>query len=259
MKVFLLVCCSFFSVSASAISDEELDSMSAEELEKLNQSVQERLVDKDDALPEQDEASPEVAPAAETVATPAESQVVEQPEKESKDTESKEPEGTVWDRMGLGAGISLTFDVGDNDRVNDAIIVGGDPADPDNNGIVRVTDKQNQVARIMLEAHYFFEPGGSFGTLSKDRWGWGPFIAIQPGSDNIVEAAGLGIMIGFKYPDANRAGFNLGLGYVVDPNAQVFGDGFEENKPPPEGEDQIRYKETSQTGIFLLFSTSFLF
>jgi hypothetical protein len=153
----------------------------------------------------------------------------------------------------FGVGISLTHDVGGNDRVKSASL--------DENQIVRVSEEQNDVARIMLESHYFFEPnnqGSNFlGMVPPGKWGHGPFVALQPGTDDIIEAIGLGWMVGFRRSDTGTSSWNLGLGYVIDPDVQILGDGINENMPLPEGESQIRYKETSQGGVFLLVSFSF--
>ena len=81
--------------------------------------------------------------------------------------------------MGFGVGLSPTIDVGKHDRINEAVL--------DENGIVRITSENNDVPRIMLESHYFFTPTG-------DNFGVGPFVALQPGTDEIIKASGMGIM-----------------------------------------------------------------
>ena len=155
--------------------------------------------------------------------------------------------------LNFGIGISLTHDTGSNDRVEDASL--------DEAGIVRVTKDQNDIARVMLETHYFFEPdsnGKSFlGMTPAGKWGHGPFVALQPGTDEIIEAIGLGWMVGFKRANSGSESWNLGLGYVVDPSVKILGDDVSENQALPTGETQIRFKETSQGGVFLLASFSF--
>jgi hypothetical protein len=154
--------------------------------------------------------------------------------------------------FGFGIGISLTIDTGENDRIKSAEV--------DANGIIRVSEEQNKIARFVLETHYFFTPKNSFFKLvDGGQWGHGPFICIQPG-DNIIDAVGAGWMIGFKRkPTPSGLGpeaFNLGVGVVVDPRVQVLGDGLNENEPLPPG-DSIRYKNTSQMGIIVVFSVVF--
>jgi hypothetical protein len=147
--------------------------------------------------------------------------------------------------LGLGVGLSFTWDTVDRERISEAAI--------DANGIVRVNKKNNAIARIMLEGHYLFAKDSS-------RHGWGPFVAVQPGSDSVINALGLGIMLAFRQStDATRS-FNLGFGYSVDPNSKVLGDEFKENEPAPLGPDgeplPIRYQERDQGGFLLLASFS---
>lgn len=102
----------------------------------------------------------------------------------------------------------------------------------------------------MLESHWFRE-------VFKGRLGWGPFVGVQPGTDEIIEAIGVGIMLGLRREGTENSSWNIGIGYIVDPNVNVLGDGFVANQPPPGAETAIRLKETSQEGILVLFSFSF--
>jgi hypothetical protein len=152
----------------------------------------------------------------------------------------------------LGVGLSFTIDRGRRDRIGSAMLV---------NDVVRVDDQNNNRARVMLESHYFFTPGVGGNnpddpTETPARWGFGPFVAIQPGSEEVIEAIGMGVMIGLRRGDTGQS-FNLGIGYVVDPNTRVLGDGLEANVPLPPGETDIRYKETAQSGVLILTSFSF--
>ena len=154
----------------------------------------------------------------------------------------------------FGVGITLTNSsiTQSKSRVESAEIIGN---------VVRITEERNSLARIMLESHYFFTPApssGSFLGVKNGNWGIGPFVAIQPGSENIIDAIGTGLMIGFKRAGDDTSSFNLGIGFVTDPSATVLGDGFEENKPPPEGESTtVRLRETSFTSLLFLASFSF--
>lgn len=196
-----------------------------------------------------------------------------------KDQKPKDQEEDGKQKFGgieFGIGVSFTTDLGSRDRIGEAML--------DQNGIVRVKDENNGRARIMLESHYFFTPCGSFLSfislghnhcardenkrLLRDKdgrlirgatdWGIGPFIALQPGGEeNVIEAIGLGLMVGFrKNPDTTQS-FNFGIGYVVDPNTRVLGDGIRQDQPLPVNETEIRYKETSQDGLLFLASFSF--
>jgi hypothetical protein len=161
--------------------------------------------------------------------------------------------GREFAGINFGVGISLTLDSGNNDRIGSAIV--------DENGIVRISQEQNKVARIMLESHYFFEPKstdfGFLGMADGEDWGHGPFVALQPGTDEIIEAIGLGWMVGFRKNKDSNASWNLGIGIVIDPSVNVLADGIMANKALPIGETQIRLKETSQTGIFFITSFNF--
>ncbi|RXD05009.1 hypothetical protein EQZ23_07725 [Sphingomonas sp. UV9] len=173
------------------------------------------------------------------------------------------PPKQTFGGLDLGAGLSFTLDLGKLNRISRASAV---------NGIVRSDDQDNGRARIMLESHYFFTPctwnflglknpckakdGWQVADPKEARWGLGPFIAVQPGSDNIIDAIGMGIMVGARREQSAQS-FNLGIGIVFDPNTRVLGDGIIENQPLPIGEIEVRYRETLQTGILVLTSFSF--
>ncbi|PTQ63627.1 hypothetical protein C8J45_105203 [Sphingomonas sp. PP-CE-3G-477] len=147
----------------------------------------------------------------------------------------------------FGVGISFTLDSGDNDRVTEASLV---------NGVVRVDDEDNGRARIMLESHYFFTPDWQWTGLQKGVWGVGPFVSLQPGTDNIIEAIGMGLMFGFRR-SSGKESFNLGFGMIADPNTRVLGDGVFADRPLPNGETEVRFKEEMQRGFLILSSFSF--
>jgi hypothetical protein len=185
------------------------------------------------------------------IATQSDSKKVEIQNKKSAEETKTAAEKSATEKFGgieLGAGLSFTYDIGKNDRITEAEIV---------NGIIRVKNSDNSRARIMLESHYFFKPRSKFFGLEKDMWGVGPFVAIQPGSEQIIEAIGLGIMFGFRRALDKPESFNLGFGIVIDPNTQILGDGLIANQPLPAGETEIRYKETSQAGAMAIASFSF--
>lgn len=158
----------------------------------------------------------------------------------------------------FGAGLSFTYDTGDHDRVDSASI--------DANGIVRVDKTSNGIARIMLEAHYFFSPSKPDPTPADPKkrdyanWGLGPFIAVQPGSDEIINSIGVGVMLGFRYSKTSNQSFNLGFGLSVDPNTKVLGSEFVDGQPAPLGPDgkplPIRYVTREQAGFLMLASFS---
>lgn len=174
----------------------------------------------------------------------------------------------------FGIGMAFSLDLGDRDRVRDAQLVGP-------NNVVRVTRGDNVRARLILESHYFFTPGGHlparlFGICNpppasatqrardantcgstQAMWGWGPFIAVQPGSDNIIDAIGAGLMVGLRRPGEGSQSFNIGVGILYDMDVQLLGDGIFENEPLPADETEIRYRREAQSGLMVMSSYSF--
>jgi len=157
----------------------------------------------------------------------------------------------------FGVALGVTLKAGERSIVNSASL--------DPNGIVRINQDNNTTANLILESHYFFTPDASIWNVEPKNWGHGPFIAIQPGTDNIIQSVGAGWMIGFKrssiaIPDLARDrgdSFNIGMGVMLNPNAQVLGDGIQKDQPLPTGETAIRLKKTTEIGYLITFSYSF--
>ena len=168
----------------------------------------------------------------------------------TKKTATAEDEGTrKFAGLNFGVGVSLTIDIGNEDRIENASV---------ENGIVRVSKSKNSIPRVVLESHYFFVPKNSFLYLVDEKlWGWGPFIALQPGTENVIDAIGWGFMVGFRRSVDSSASWNFGCGMIVDPNARILGSGMKADQPIPPGETQVRYEERSQWGILLMSSFSF--
>lgn len=183
------------------------------------------------------QAAPE--PLTEAQQVEVETRVDERLEEEAKDK---------FAGLDFGVGISVSFDLGGEQRISDAEVVGG---------VVRVTKSNDVRARVMLESHYFFLPDGEFLNVASGMWGIGPFIALQPGSDDIIEAAAMGVMMGFRRGAGKSESFNIGLGLIVDPSVRTLGDGIVAGQPLPNGETAVRYKETDQLGAVILASFSF--
>ena len=137
------------------------------------------------------------------------------------------------------------------------------------NNIVRVDEANNDLVRVVLEAHYFFTPDANFMGLTQYQWGHGPFVAILPGREKVIDAWGLGYMIGLRnqivtYTEKGEpivkwlpTSWNFGVAFMLDSKSKILGDGIRPNEPLPVGETAIRYKETSQGGV--MFVTSFSF
>lgn len=158
----------------------------------------------------------------------------------------------------FGVALGLVAKAGKRDLVQSASL--------DANGIVRIDRDNNTSANLILESHYFFTPNKSFiGLVDARNWGFGPFIAVQPGTDVIIQSVGCGLMVGFKRSSiiaqdlARDRGdsFNIGIGMMINPNAKVLGDGIQKNQPLPAGETSVRLRTTTEAGWLVTFSYSF--
>ncbi len=155
----------------------------------------------------------------------------------------------------FGIGISFSENIGDTHRIKEAELV---------NGIVRIKERSNASARILLESHYLFTPqlsgNGIFGINNPEddkRLGFGPFIAFQPGTNNVIDAIGIGFMVGLRRSANSSESFNIGLGVISDLSVKTLGAGIEADKPLPVGETAIRYLTRDKTGILIMTSYSF--
>ncbi len=147
--------------------------------------------------------------------------------------------------FGIGLGVSADFH---GDVVQRVEVI---------NDTVRVTEKKTALPRVFLESHYFIVTPGVA------RVGIGPFVAIQAGGDEILNAIGAGVMVGWRRTrvvgEGNSArvddsSFNLGAGVLLDSKAQVLRSGVRENHPVPADSASNLIEETSQWGFFVTFS-----
>jgi hypothetical protein len=100
-------------------------------------------------------------------------------------------DGRSFGGFRFGAGLSVTFDTGSDERVESAKIV---------DGVVRVTQEKNVITRVLLETHYFF-PATSrafLGVKEPGTWAWGPFVGVQSSTDDVIDAFAMGLMVGFR-------------------------------------------------------------
>ncbi len=172
--------------------------------------------------------------------------------------------------FGFGLGVGLSVDMGDGDRVDEAIL--------DENDIVRIKTMSNELPRLVLETHYFFESKQKYcvdaageivcddndepfkDTLPLAKWGHGPFVAIQSSQDEVLDAFALGWMVGLRRRTASQTSsnsLNFGIGVVFDQKVKTLGDGVVVNEPLPSGETEIRIKEESRMGILVVSSFTF--
>ena len=181
-------------------------------------------------------------------------------------------EGEDFKALGFGGGYGMVASFGNRTRVKEAEVVGTK---------VRVTKDEDVQFGPMLELHKFVwtlkeetvgrDPsdkkyrlvGATASCLQRAATltnrapipliGFGPFIGLRLGTEDVVESFGLGVMFGFRKTESDVS-LNVGIAVMTDPNARTLGDGVEEGKPLPDGETVIRYKTGHQEGWSLLFS-----
>ena len=147
----------------------------------------------------------------------------------------------------FGTGIGASFDLHSGSRIKSALLVD----DGSGNKTVRVNQDGDTQLGIILETHYFWTIG------TEQLIGVGPFFAIRTGDNDIIDEAGLGIMAGFRRNKTDTNSFNIGLGVMLDPDAQVLADGYFPNLAPPSGSSDVRYKQEERFSLAIVFSYSF--
>lgn len=149
-------------------------------------------------------------------------------------------QGLSW---GVGFGVSYAFD----DIVSEAEIV---------NGVVRSVENETQQARIVLETHRYL--GCLGGDPQKVKRGCGPFGVVTTGADDILAGVGFGFMYGWKAPDEEKGtGFSVGIGAVLDNEIRALADGFDDGKPLPSGETEIRFETEARWSALMFFTRTF--
>ena len=155
--------------------------------------------------------------------------------------------GSTLQNLGFGVALSLQWNILKPNIVNDAAV--------DANGIVRVNTRSNTNAGFMLEMHYLMHQ------WKDNKVGTGPFVAVQPGTDQIISTVGAGWMIDWKVEPNSRKGFGLGLGYAARPSAKTLGDEFVDGKPAPLGPNgqplPIRFETRDKGSILAVLSFTF--
>lgn len=148
--------------------------------------------------------------------------------------------------LGFGTALGVRWNVFDPQIVTAASV--------DANGFVRVDTRADTAAGFVFELHALPVKWDS------GRFGFGPFIAAELGSTQIVSGAGLGLMFGVQVGGSTK-GLGFGLGYMALPAVKVLGDEFKEGQLAPKGPDgkslPIRL-QTRDKGS-LMFIASFVF
>jgi hypothetical protein len=164
--------------------------------------------------------------------------------------QNKEEAERFWSNFGVG--LLLNFDLGHRKPIKSASII--------NNKVV-VEEEDDTKYGLGLEVHKFMfgsTVGGDKNRHWTGSWAVGPYVSVLPGTNEVIDALGAGIIVGFfGRPDkindntTNKAGFsmNLLIGGYIDPQTQVLADGFIDGAAPPAGETSVRYKNVTQYGI----------
>lgn len=147
-------------------------------------------------------------------------------------------------RLGVGVGISHSWD----DVIPEAVLGPG--------GVVVATKDNTTLPRVILESHYY---GWSRGKTDGPRLrGIGPYFGIVAKSEKLISAFSLGLMVGWKdKTPGDPQGFSIGIGAVLDDDVKSLAKGFEEGKPLPAGETEIRFVEKSRWSGILFFTRTF--
>jgi hypothetical protein len=133
------------------------------------------------------------------------------------------------DFAGWGFGVGLSFT--DSLRVD---LVDPEDVSVDADGVLHVERFRNARARMLFESHHTFQWTSSVAV--------GPFIAVQPGEVNLLDAAGLGVLFELNRPVRNEdtgrlepsaVSFNFGIGVMVEFAAHRLREGFADGLPVP--------------------------
>jgi hypothetical protein len=189
-----------------------------------------------------------------TLAVPSVAAAQQQGQQQNSGANTSESGDSPFTGWGFGSGIIFLAKGTGPDRVSQASI--------DVNGIVHVDTRNNTSTGLALEIHHFFYSHKN--SSDHPTWGMGPFVGLQAGTSNIINAVGVGWMVGWKALPGNtdsHAAFNLGVGYAGIPTVQSLGDEFKDGQKAPVDKDgkplPIRYF-THDSGAFM-FMASFTF
>lgn len=144
---------------------------------------------------------------------------------------------SLFQNVGFGLGLGWTHNLGPR-RVESVSVT---------NRIVRIDEERNDLVRAMPEVHLWID------RWDEQRWSWGPFLAVAPGS-RIIDAVGGGLMVGYRPHRSDQYSVNFGIGGTLDLDTRVLGDGLVANEPLPPRETSARTKHTTGAGLLVLFS-----
>lgn len=162
------------------------------------------------------------------------------------DDERKRVNASI-DFLGLSWGLGFGFSWSEDDAVDEATIV---------NGIVRASSNKKEQPRLVLEFHRFM-PWFCNADRTDEDFGCGPFVAVASKSEDLLGGVGMGWMWGFKSKPSDSAGFSVGVGAILDGDVKDLADGFEDGKPAPSGENEVRFVEESRWSALVFVTRTF--
>jgi hypothetical protein len=154
----------------------------------------------------------------------------------------------------FGVGLVIDQDLGSDTPVKNASISGG---------IVHVDEEDDVKLGLALEVHKFVV-GLTWNDKGAYQWSGGlalgPYVAVVPGTNEIIDAVGAGLAVGFIGGEATTGiSMNLAIGGYIDPETRVLADGFKDGHAPPTGETSVRFKDVTQYGIQAVLSFGYAF
>jgi hypothetical protein len=166
---------------------------------------------------------------------------------EQANNKKEETKGEA-DFMGVAFGVGFGVSYAEDDVISEAEI-GAD-------GKVRAVKTDTQQPRVILESHYYGWCRTS--ACNQGKRGFGPFFGIVAKDEKLISGFALGAMYGWKDSATGKsAGFSAGLGAVLDSGVKSLAKGFEEGRPPPASETEVKYEEKSRWSALLFFTRTF--
>lgn len=139
-------------------------------------------------------------------------------------------------------------------------------------GRVNVTESRQYQPKILLETHKFlaaFYDCESDPAKRKQKVkdghspsddmlvGFGPFVALALGGDDVIDGIGFGLMVGGKVGQGTS--FNVGVGPYLASKIQVLADGFVDGEAAPAGATEVEFTKRSDWKSLVMFSFSWSF
>ncbi len=167
--------------------------------------------------------------------------------REKVDTRKNDESGKV-DFLGLRLGVGVGISHSQDDVIPEAVLGSG--------GVIVATKDDTTLPRVILESHYFgWCKSRSCRAGTK---GIGPYFGIVAKSDKLISAFSAGVLFGWKdKTSGDPQGFSIGIGVLLDDDVKSLAKGFEEGRPLPAGETEIRFVEKSRWSGILFFTRTF--